>query len=523
MIIAIDSTDDFEKITSDGKNIFFKNNSLVLEDSRTAPSYYAIKRCLSKSDHTKFTDWLIGKYGNPLSKAMISFEADVQSESFVNLMKKHYCVKRTDCDLQVFMRTSLTNNKVKVLTNPNDGNATWKKVAFHMKHNISNNGIVKSMNEPKLLQKIEECIGSRILDMKKDIVKFSNSAGQFTYSYWNEREFIKQMKTPAWDSFLSSFELESEKELLLAFFYSIFKADNLGRQILWLKGCGDTGKSRVVMSVINLLKSIGDKLVKSLPSDKYIDKFTFSNVDKARLIVVSDTKDKNLLANDQILQITGGDEIAVRGMYKEADSKQVHAKIICISNILPVLNINNEHEITRMLLICMDDNLAKKAFIKWEMERPESNWNDLIIKELPGMLYNGKIAYKKYVNRKDNFNIPDDMMNKIRINCSTDECYKFDIFFKHFCITGVSYSTPEKVFIDGFKKFIGNNLLKNSTKEYIAAELKKHDVSIRRSNVNVNNTVGNLLDNIMLKQPVLTYPEFIQQKEAENVRQPDTA
>ena len=359
--------------------------------------------------------------------------------------------------------------------------------------------------------------------MKKDIVKFSNSAVQFTYSYWNEREFIKQMKTPAWDSFLSSFELESEKELLLAFFYSIFKADNLGRQILWLKGCGDTGKSRVVMSVINLLKSIGDKLVKSLPSDKYIDKFTFSNVDKARLIVVSDTKDKNLLANDQILQITGGDEIAVRGMYKEADSKQVHAKIICISNILPVLNINNEHEITRMLLICMDDNLAKKAFIKWEMERPESNWNDLIIKELPGMLYNGKIAYKKYVNRKDNFNIPDDMMNKIRINCSTDECYKFDIFFKHFCITGVSYSTPEKVFIDGFKKFIGNNLLKNSTKEYIAAELKKHDVSIRRSNVNVNNTVGNLLDNIMLKQPVLTYPEFIQQKEAENVRQPDTA
>lgn len=338
---------------------------------------------------------------------------------------------------------------------------------------VANNHDLSHMPERIAKKYLQDLIRSKSFHIDvASVAPISNSRNAYCFSYIpleQIREFNKNKPTPAWDNFLLQFNLQVERELFMAFVYSIFKADNFGRQILWLQGVGLSGKSTVVNVIADELKRYGEHLVRTLPGRFNFDKYGFDGLDQARLSIISDTKERALLSRPEILQITGNDYVHVQGKFKQAKTIKVFNKVIAVSNVAPFVSISRLHETSRMLYLRLDTELCKQRFNYWyKNDRNNSNpadyldnhrdgkgdWKAQLYTEFNSFLSKCADCYYKYLDVDGSFNIPQELWNKLEEHTVSSYRNVVKSFIDNRLQKTTHYKVTIKLVQEELKKFV---------------------------------------------------------------------
>ena len=188
--------------------------------------------------------------------------------------------------------------------------------------------------------------------------------------------------TPAWDEFLVRL---SAPDTFLAWVWMVTLKD-ASRQILWLQGAGQDGKS-VVNGV--LADTLGSAAITM--DDSFMDKserWMGSAVFGKRLVVVDDTKMKGLARRGPIHRLSGRSPMMCEFKGQQGFSFQPNVAIICTSNFLPEIG-DNRADRSRLLPVKVASTDRKV----------DSAWRERLHREMPQLLDRARRAYVKLAIR----------------------------------------------------------------------------------------------------------------------------
>lgn len=160
-----------------------------------------------------------------------------------------------------------------------------------------------------------------------------------------ERYKHAQLGTPIphWREFLSRI---SDPYAFMAWTWSLFSGEKQSRQVCWITGGGNDGKSTVANVYIHFLQGISTSF--SFRSSKE-NQFTGSKFFRKRLVVVPDVKNEFILENDLVFQVTGGDTIDIEQKGRDSFSSKVNAHFFMASNFSPVIDVYSKAYKSRLL------------------------------------------------------------------------------------------------------------------------------------------------------------------------------
>lgn len=210
--------------------------------------------------------------------------------------------------------------------------------------------------------------------------------------------------TPNWDSFLSRIDYP---EIFKAYIWSVFEPKNKGRQVLWIRGEGQDGKSTVVNAIANFL---GHDHTFSMSLKTLNNDFFTGMAFGKRLAVYMDCKNLQLLRSSEIKSIVSGDTVDINIKHQQQFSAKIHCRLIVLSNYSPSITYNDASERSRLLF------LTVKSFEGRELGDP--NFEPNLIAEMGHFLYKCREAYAALCPNHGEMIVPPEMDASIKINCS---------------------------------------------------------------------------------------------------------
>ena len=175
---------------------------------------------------------------------------------------------------------------------------------------------------------------------------------------YTEQEILDEYPTPNWDSWFSKFECR-EREIILAYIWTIFDCSYHGNEALWIFDEGGTGKSTFIDAITGIFKKIvymspGHDSVAASQNGSHNqinDKFFTGNVYDKRLLIVPECTNDRFIEESIIHAITGGDSISVEQKFEKAFSYKPRLRLFIMSNIWPKVDANKENETRRLIPI----------------------------------------------------------------------------------------------------------------------------------------------------------------------------
>lgn len=182
---------------------------------------------------------------------------------------------------------------------------------------------------------------------------FTNDPTVPCFHYY-DLESVKRLEGeyPAWGEFLSRFTTE-EADVFKAFVWSIFDAENRGRQCLYLLDRGYSGKSAVINAISH---AIGGELHAALSKESLSNQFAFSKVWDKRFVTIGDNKNPNLVRSQAMHSMLGGDIVDVEFKGKDPFPSRLQCKVFVASNVPLSIDAKARNEYTRVLPIHPDDS-----------------------------------------------------------------------------------------------------------------------------------------------------------------------
>lgn len=211
---------------------------------------------------------------------------------------------------------------------------------------------------------------------------------------------------PTWDKYLRRFT-EDEVKVIEAFVWSIFKADNTGRQMLYFYDPdGFSGKSVFEKAIAS---GLGEGLVAALQKDSLNNQFSMSKIWNKRLVVIDDNKNPNLVRSEKMHMVLGSGLADVEGKGKNSFMYKLQCKVIASGNCRLNIDPSANHERTRVIVVepkLTDDMLKEFAVcdeygnvIRNRFGRVQligdATFEQNLIKEFGSFLVECKSAYEK--------------------------------------------------------------------------------------------------------------------------------
>lgn len=279
----------------------------------------------------------------------------------------------------------------------------WEKAnQFCYEHKLED---PSEMNAAAIRRMLKESLDNKLIEQVDNIRTLGNDREDWSLAYYDLDCGSVTNPTPAWDNFLSQMEHDDVRNCFRAWVYSVFKADNFGRQLLWLYGTGETGKSVVANVIYNRLMKINATIVTSLESKDNMDKFSMATYLSKRLVLGADYTDRAIVRHQLVKNITGKDVVNSREMNKAKEAYEVYAKILITSNAKPFLDVNKTEEISRVILICLITDLCTKAKKNW-FESGIGDWKECLENEMDDFIAQSKAAYYWFL-KEDGHNFRD--------------------------------------------------------------------------------------------------------------------
>lgn len=219
-------------------------------------------------------------------------------------------------------------------------------------------------------------------ELTQEPVALSNAATECCKAYVDLLAF-NAGPTPCWDSLLSRIDRPDQ---FLAFVYSLFVAEDKGRQLCWLRDGGGGGKSTIIRAIT---KALGSSVVATVDTRKLEDKYFFGSVMGKRLMVDPDCQYLHLVGHTRVHNITGGDTVPVEKKFHDVIHEKVYAKIFVCSNYFPTIQREKNQE-SRLLMFDMKERKGEVAI--------DLDWEEGIAKEMPALLGKAALCYDQYAD-----------------------------------------------------------------------------------------------------------------------------
>lgn len=187
----------------------------------------------------------------------------------------------------------------------------------------------------------------------------SNKLDEPALHYFDLKAIRKEGPTPTWDEFGERFS-EDDFKTLKAFIWSIFKAKNKGRQLLYIYDPdGFSGKS-VLMSV--LARYLGPDISASIQKDSLNNQFSLAKIWDKRLVTIDDNKNRNLIRSEKMHMILGGGWADIEMKGRNSFHAKLFTKMIAGGNIPLAIDPYAVHERSRLIMIKtqMNDEILKR-------------------------------------------------------------------------------------------------------------------------------------------------------------------
>lgn len=182
--------------------------------------------------------------------------------------------------------------------------------------------------------------------IETEVPKFITwNKGELAFKYFDP-SVLTDGPTPYFDSFCERLDYP---EVLRAWIWSIFEPGNNGRQVLWIQGGGHDGKSTLFRALCNFIGADHSNIINE---KQFQSSFFFNEVYGRVLLAYSDCKSPKIFDNEEIQNITGGDEQVINGKYSMTFKAPVYSKVIIGSNMLPEVAWHMEYQSSRMIVFC---------------------------------------------------------------------------------------------------------------------------------------------------------------------------
>ena len=263
----------------------------------------------------------------------------------------------------------------------------------------------------------------------------SNKADEPALHYFDLKAIRKNGPTPTWDEFGERFSSD-DFEVLKAFIWSIFRAKNKGRQLLYIYDPdGFSGKS-VLMSVLS--RYLGPDLSASIQKDSLNNQFSLAKIWDKRLVTIDDNKNRNLIRSEKVHMILGGGWADIEMKGRNSFHAKLFTKMIAGGNIPLAIDPYAVHERSRLIMIKtqMTDEILKRFCLtddKGELVKRngkpvhigDPSFEENLFNEFECFLTKCRESYKRLCPTDANI-ILSDAQNEALYNLADDNDYIYD-------------------------------------------------------------------------------------------------
>lgn len=352
--------------------------------------------------------------------------------------------------------------------------------AVKIDYETTDNLIDALMHRPEIWQEIREFFNtSPMLDKSREKLSFGPFLKKLLSEYWpyDERHtlqhdiaqiswtgdevaykkfdssLLKPGPTPTWDEFTSRVDYP---DVFKAWIWSIFEPTNNIRQVLWLKGQGNDGKSSIQRAIESI---IGTHYCYSLKTGDEKDKWFQRNVFGKVLVNYADCRNIYLISENSIKQLTGGDTTSIEGKGENSFTGKIYAKVLVTSNYAPKINLELQAETSRLIKLDVAPQVDEKK---------DSQFEHRLKDEFYAFLYTCQKAYNVHISKGgERLELPESLINKINSDCASEAYLNLEDFLQDYIefVPGEMCKPSElntvlKDFLTIEKRVIGGDSLK---------------------------------------------------------------
>ncbi len=259
---------------------------------------------------------------------------------------------------------------------------------------------IMSLSLATIKKEIDECLELDLIPEIDNIEVLSNDPNQYCLAYFDLNLLVPNNNpTPAWDNFICCIKDIDARECFMASLYSLFVGTNKSRQIIYLVGAGNSGKTRVANAINELFMEINSGICTSLEPLLYQDRFSSSSYVYKWFVLAADNKDLNLLRSTLVKNITGNDWVATVEKGQDKDKSHLFSRVFVTSNKLPWCDVNKPEDLSRILLFQLDPTLSKIARETWHTDTM-GDWTGLLQNEIIDFFGKCKPYYNKWLSHQ---------------------------------------------------------------------------------------------------------------------------
>lgn len=189
---------------------------------------------------------------------------------------------------------------------------------------------------------------------------------------------------PSWDEFTGRL---SDPGAFMLFAWSLFEFESQSRQFVWMRGCGEDGKSKVIGVFTDLFGPTASHAIDNSATKE--TRFLNSAIYGKRLIVYADCKNRRFGMTELVRNWTSGDPVQIEPKGEPPFSAKLNCKLIVASNSRPELTGQNS-DMSRMLYIEVRESPVKD----------DPKWPAKLAEELPAFLDACRALYREKVPHK---------------------------------------------------------------------------------------------------------------------------
>ena len=236
-------------------------------------------------------------------------------------------------------------------------------------------------------------------------------------------ELLVDQPTPTWDQFLSRVDYPN---VFLAWVWSVFDPENMGRQALWLYGKGADGKSRVLVALTEIF---GKRQTGSVSQDGINGQFFYSKVYGKRLTIYGDCKNTRLISQGKIHSLLGGDYVQIESKGRDAFHDRVYSRLLVSANDHPEIDFSLKNESSRIIELCIDS-------VDKSLAEGDRNFESNLVTEQWGFLYKCRQAYAELCPSRMEIRLPKELKDRNVVYCRRNQTSNFLV---NQCVATVSF------------------------------------------------------------------------------------
>ncbi len=251
------------------------------------------------------------------------------------------------------------------------------------------------------------------LKLKCEPKRFSWEPEEFAFKKF-DMGTVEAGPLPTWNEFLSRLDYPN---VFCAWVWSLFEPSNNVRQVLWLQGGGNDGKSSVQKA---LERMFGEQHVYAMKVGDEHEKWFSNSVYGKCLVNYADCSNVHLLRTNSIKQLTGGDTTSIEGKGVNAFRGKIYAKLLVTSNHKPIINPESSAETSRLIALSVA-SLPESA--------KDAGFEDRLVAEQSAFLHKCQIEFAKIVSKGNNkLELPVALQDKMLAECASELYYVLQDF-----------------------------------------------------------------------------------------------